>query len=1023
MRWLLKVSLISLLWTAMLLLFQASSGEAMEDSSKRTINFARDIQPILAASCYHCHGPETEMGELRLDLKQAAFQGGISGKVIVPGKSQESLLLQRVLGLGDKPRMPLSGSPLNPEQIALLRDWIDQGASWPEDAAKGVSSIRKHWAYVKLVRPEPPQVSNSPWVHNAIDAFVLARLEKEGLSPSPEAGKETLIRRLSLDLIGLPPTLEEVDEFRTDGSPKAYEKVVDRLLASPHFGERWARPWLDLARYADTNGHEKDRRRSIWKYRDWVIDAFNRDIGFDRFTIEQIAGDMVPSATQEQRIATGFHRNTLFNEEAGVDPEEDLWHNIVDRVSTTATVWLGTTLACAQCHDHKYDPLTQKDFYRLFAFFNNGDYFVKGELGASLTRFIEPVLELPTPEQETRRKTIRAEMTVLKETLRNWTPELKAARGSWEKGIAAAPSDWTVLIPERVKSSGGSHLKVLADDSILAGGENPLSDDYVVEAHTAQKEITGLRLEALPHPSLPKGGPGRDPHGNFILNAVHVEIASQEHPKDFQPLAFKESAADDFYKEFMTDLDPRNLLKAESQGWGIDVSKEDHRLPRQLVLVPKEPFGFSSGTRIRITLRHHSEDGRQGLGCFRFSVSTTDNPARIVQIAARLRPLIDQPPTKRTAQQDRDLGEYFLTIAALLEPARDRLHALQRELDTLGIVTTLVMEERPGFERPSTELRIHGSFTNRGEQVYAGVPGVLHPLPQDQMPNRLGLAHWLVSEENPLTARVTVNRFWEQVFGRGIVETSEDFGTQGAHPTHPELLDWLASEFMRERWSVKKLLRLIVTSAAYRQSSRATLDLLEKDPHNTLLARGPRFRMEAEMIRDAALRASGMLSPKIGGPSVFPNQPDGVWDIPYNLDQWTMSSGEDRYRRALYTFWRRTSPYPTFMAFDATSREFCTVRRVRTNTPLQSLVLCLINEVTTVDFRHDRFQRSGPDKGCGIFVMRFEIVMDGMDQLRHAVEAAPTNPLLSQLSKPDFHHVEPRTTGGNEMELEPGMLG
>ncbi len=901
--------------------------------------FARAILPILSNSCQRCHGAEVQMGELRMDSREALLRGGTSGPAIVPSNGQGSLLVRRVLGLDDKPRMPLQGSPLTPEQTKAVQLWIDSGAPWPEGVSPEVTQLARHWAYVKPVRSEAPQVRNRQWVRNPIDAFVLAKLEKEGLSPSPEAPRETLIRRASLDLIGLPPDLKEVESFLANPSPDAYEKLVDRLLASPHFGERWARPWLDLARYGDTNGHEKDRRRSIWKYRDWVIDAFNKDIGFDRFTIEQIAGDMLPNPTLEQRIATGFHRNTLFNEEAGVDPEEDLWHNVVDRVGTTATVWLGSTLACAQCHDHKYDPFTQKDFYRLFAFFNNSEYAVKGEPGGSSTRFIEPVLELPTPEQEARRGAILPQVSQLKDTLKRWTPELRADQLQWEKQVTESQADWTILRPESVASTGGSRLEVLADSSVLASGENPLADNYVLEARTESQNLSGLRLEVLPHQRLPKGGPGRDPHGNFILNSIRVEVTPAEHPGRWETVPFREAGADDFYKEFMTDLDPRNLLKTESQGWGIDVSKEEQRLARQLVLAPEQPFGFAGGTRMRITLRHHSADGRQSLGCFRLWVTGSAAPLDLVRITAKLRPVLSLAEAKRTADQRRQLAEYFLSVAPALQPIRDRLQMLERELKELGIVDTLVMQERAGFERPATFLRVRGSFINKGEKEFAGVPGALHPLPSDQMPNRLGLARWLVDENNPLTARVMVNRFWEQIFGRGIVETSEDFGTQGSLPAHPELLDWLATEFRQQKWSVKRLLRLIVTSATYRQSSRVTPELLEKDPDNKRLARGPRFRMEGEMMRDAALAASGLLSRKIGGPSVFPHQPEGIWDIPYNLDQWRMSAGEDRYRRGLYTFWRRTSPYPSLMTFDATSREFCTVRRIRTNTPLQALTL------------------------------------------------------------------------------------
>jgi mono/diheme cytochrome c family protein len=674
---------ISLLFSLYLLAAGLSAGRAQTAAGDRAD--VREVLPILKASCFQCHGPERQSGGLRLDTRAFALKGGLSGPAITPGSGKASRLLQRLQGVGGA-RMPLGFAPLSPEQIARISAWIDQGAVWPADLN------RKHWAYVKPVRPAVPKVKTKAWVRNPIDAFVLARLEKEGLKPSPEAPKGVLLRRVTLDLIGLPPSPKEVDAFLADTSPNAYEKVVDRLLASPHYGERWARLWLDLARYADTNGYEKDARRSIWPYRDWVIQAFNSDMSFREFTIEQIAGDMLPNATRDQKIATGFHRNTMLNEEGGVDREEQRWLTVVDRVGTTGSVWLGTTLACAQCHNHKYDPFTQQDFYRFFAFFD---------------RAKEPTLELPTPELEAKRK------------------------------------------------------------------------------------------------------------------ALQADIAAQE---------------------------------------------------------------------ARVT-------------------AETDE--------AKRKPLIDQ------------LGN------------------LKKQLDELSIPTTLVMEEPVTKDLPTTYMHVKGAFLVKGEQVTAGVPEVLPPLPAGETPDRLALAKWLVSDDNPLTARVTVNRFWEQLFGRGIVETSEDFGTQGQRPTHPELLDWLAATFMETRnagnvacgWSMKRLLRLMVTSATYRQDSRVTPALPARDPQNHLLARGPRFRLEAEMIRDSALSAASLLSLKVGGPSVFPYQPDGIWVIPYNGDQWQMSPGDERYRRGLYTFWRRTSPYPSFVSFDATSREFCTVRRIRTTTPLQALTV------------------------------------------------------------------------------------
>ncbi len=601
-------------------------------------------------------------------------------------------------------------------------------------------SAKTHWAYVQPVRPELPKVKNSHWVRNPIDDFVLARLEKEKLKPSPEADRVTLIRRVSLDLTGLPPTIAEVDAFVGDKSKDAYEKLVDRLLASPHYGEKWARLWLDLARYADTHGYEKDPKRSIWPYRDWVIGAFNQNMPFDQFTVEQIAGDMLPNATEEQKVASGFHRNTMFNTEGGVDPEEARVATIVDRVNTTATVWLGSTLACAQCHTHKYDPFTINEYYRMFAFLNNED---------------EPQMDLPTPAQKAQEKKLQADIKKLEAEYKAQTPELTAAQNEWEQTLAKV----------------------------------------IVENKTAEASNT---------------------------------------PPDIK---------------------------------------------------------------------------------------------KILQLST----------TNRVEKDNKALSDYFRSNSPALKPVRDQLAEARKQQKELKaqIPTTLVMSERK--EPRETHIMVRGNFLNLGDKVTPGVPAILPPLPAGEPDNRLTLARWLVSPENPLTARVTMNRFWGQYFGHGIVETVEDFGTQGERPTHPELLDWLATEFIRQKWDMKAMHKLIVMSATYRQSSRATPEMVERDPENRLFERGPRFRVPAETVRDIALEASGLLSSKIGGPSVFPYQPDGIWTQIYSGDKWEISKGEDKYRRGLYTFWRRTSPYPAFMSFDAPSRELICTRRPRSNTPLQAL--------------------------------------------------------------------------------------
>jgi mono/diheme cytochrome c family protein len=673
------------------------------------VDFVRDIQPIFKASCLKCHGPEKPKAQFRVDSRAHALKGGVSGKAILPGKGGDSLLVKLLTSADPEERMPRKAEPLSKDQIDRIRVWIDQGADWP-DVAAGAGKAETHWAYVKPVRPAPPQGTLAP-----IDAFVRARLAKEGLQPATEASRETLIRRVSLDLVGLPPSPKEVDDFLADASGDAYEKLVDRLLASPHYGERWARPWLDLARYADTNGFNFDTRRTMWKYRDWVLDALNRDLPFTQFTIEQIAGDLLPGATLEQKIATGFHRNTMTNEEGGTDPEEARWETLVDRVNTTAAVWLGSTFACCQCHNHKYDPFTQKEFYQFLAFFESST---------------EPKIELLTPEQQAHRKELRA---------------------------------------------------------------------------TIAREEAKLRKETLP---------------DHVTKALAIAVE------------------------------------------------------------------------------------------------------------------------KRTNTQRNDVVIYCRSQApADYKPLTEPLLELYSELEKLDVGTALVLQEKVGEEPPSTYVRIKGGFVNKGEKVQAGTPASLPPIPAGKPLNRLGLAYWLVDENNPLTARVVVNRFWGEFFGRPLVESPEDFGTQCQPPLHPELLDWLATEFVAKGWSAKALHRTIVLSATYRQSSRLAPGAYERDPYNRLLARGPRFRLEAEMIRDAMLAASGLLSEKVGGPSVFPLQADtsGVVAINKVDTAWAASPGEDRYRRGLYTHWRRTAPFAAFAVFDAPSREVCTVRRPRTNTPLQAL--------------------------------------------------------------------------------------
>jgi len=887
--------------------------------------FASTIRPILAARCYSCHGPSVQQNGLRLDSLAAILQGSDSGKIVVPGKPASSRLLRR-LEAQERPMMPYGGPALSSSEIASIRQWIELGAPGPDSTAPlAAAKIQKHWAYIKPVPPTLPQVKNTGWCRNPIDTFILAKLESEGLTPSSEAPKRTLLRRVYLDLIGLPPTPSEVDAFLADSSPNAYEKVVDQLLASPRYGERWARPWLDLARYADSNGYEKDNPRVAWEYRDWLIKALNQDMPFNQFTIEQIAGDMLPNPTQDQLIATGFHRNSMLNQEGGIDVEEYYWYSLVDRVNTTASVWLGSTLGCAQCHNHKFDPFTQKDYYRMLAFFGNGEH---KKAGAGDYFMAEAELALPTPEQARKSQELHSKISQLQTALDTQTPQLTPAQQVWEKDIASSESRWSVLTPSHIESVGGATLTLQPDGSILASAKNPQADTYKLAAKTNLAKLTGVRLEVLPDPGLPHNGPGRDPDGNFFLSDFEMQINGQ-------PVIWKSSTADESQEGYSA----KNIVKKRPNtlsGWAIDAS-DSSVWRRQAIFVPTEITTIPAGSILTFTLRHEMRKTSRNIGRFRLSLTALPDPEFIVQLPAGLRTVLAKPAAERTAEEREKLSAAYRSVAPSLDSTRTQIAALEKEVAKLGISTAMIMQERPSFTRPAAYLRERGTFTSPGELLYADVPSALNPLPRDAMPNRLGLAQWLVSEDNPLTARVTVNRFWETIFGRGIVETSEDFGSQGEPPSHPELLDWLATEFMQNGWSMKKIQKLMVMSATYRQDSHVSPEMTARDPYNRLYAHGPRFRVEAEMVHDMVLDESGLLSSKMYGPSVFPYQPEGVWDIPYSDDKWVPSEGEDRYRRAIYTFIRRSAPYPSLVTYDAPSREFCTVRRVRTNTPLQAL--------------------------------------------------------------------------------------
>ena len=934
----------------------ASALAAAPDISKlppptdRPVDFVKDIQSIFSKNCYGCHGPKKQEAAFRLDSKQIALKGGELGPAIIPGRSGGSLLIHLVAGLVEGKVMPQKGDRLTTEQIRLLRAWIDQGANWPESASVEVEDKRQHWAFKAPVRPLEPNVKSAKWRRNPIDSFILARLEKQGLQPSPEADRVTLIRRLSLDLIGLPPTIQEVDSFLDDKSPDAYEKLVERLLSSAHYGERWGRHWLDVARYADSNGFEKDATRSIWPYRDWVIQAFNRDQSFDQFTVEQLAGDLLPNATLDQRIATGFLRNSMMNQEGGIEPEQFRIDAMIDRVDAVGRTWLGLTIACAQCHNHKYDPISQREYYQLFAFLNNDD---------------EPVIEVPTPDQQRKREEILAKLRKLEDKAMSETTDLAERMTAWEEDIAGAAGDWTVLEPKEWMNFATKYEKQ-SDHSLLGGGDVKPGAVTHVWVDTTLTNITGFRLEALMHANLPYGGPGLVQKGSWLLKEFTCEAYAPTNANVTNKVTFRRALASLEAPGFsITNAFDGNTDKG---GWTAAIVPIRRNAEDRAVFECVEPIaGFPGGTRLKFTVyqKHSSGDGHNGeldkeskldchaFGRFRISATTRHAPLAVDPLTLQQRQLLSISPEQRTPEQKREL----FGVVRFHDPA---FADLNRSIDNAltnwpYAATTLALQQRA--ESRSTHIFKRGDWQRLGDAVEADVPDVLHPFPKDTPRNRLGFAKWVVDHRSPTTARVVMNRIWQVYFGQGLFTTPEDIGTRVETPSYPDLVDWLACEFMDpvERlnysavrpWSFKHMHRLIVTSATYRQSSKVTPELLSKDPYNRLLARGPRFRVEAETVQDIALSVSGLLNPRIGGPSVRPPIPGNVADQVYGGFSWPESAGEERYRRGMYTFWKRSLPFPSLLAFDAPPAEGSCTRRVRSNTPLQALTT--LNEKTFVE--------------------------------------------------------------------------
>lgn len=1051
----------------------------------KQIDFNREIRPILSENCFACHGPDKNKRKagLRLDRADEAASKLESGdRAIVPGDVEKSKLLKMVTSADEDDRMPpkKSGKRLTKDQIALLGEWIAQGAAWQE-----------HWAYIPPRKAPLPETKNKNWVQNEIDSFVLERLEREGVKPSPKAEKHTLVRRVTLDLTGLPPTIEEIDGFLADESPGAYEKVVNRLLESAAFGERFGQWWLDLARYADSDGYHADVPRSMWQYRDYVIQAFNTNKRFDQFTVEQLAGDLLPHATLEQRIATAFNRNGMSSTEGGADPDEYMNKYVTDRVNTLGTVFLGSSTACTECHDHKYDQFTQREYYQLYDFFNRIP-----EKGLDSDP-APPFVKVPTAEQTASLAQMKKEIESLESGRRDLLDKndgaLDQAQFKWEqKQRQRIHANWQLLAPESLSSSGGATLLRLDDHSLLAGGTNAAKETYEIKLKVPQHEITAIRLEALMDETLPLKGAGRASNANFVLTGFEVQAESADASKEpsvidiewgkwsllgaFKAATSKEIFEKPFIDEGLPDLaktyeegrlkwneppywndglpqplwgensvtyfyrtitvkSPRYislmlgsdggmqvwmngakvqngvfrgtavkpdqvlvrlnaglnklLLKVHhgngaggfyfglpqgpvlsypvefataiadyqqkdhpvkaaidgkpETGWAVDGQDEKLRANRQAIFVTKAPILFAGGAVLKLRLKFEAPSHGHNLG--RFRLAATDAAGGwedLVALPQSIQTALFSTPDSSPSGQKTELRDHYRdNFDPELKPLNEKLAGARKaQTDLNGRIATIrVMEDMP--QPRATHIRVRGDYRNIGEQVAAGVPHILPTLPPNEQTNRLTLAKWLVHPDHPLLARVTVNRFWALYFGLGFVRTGNEFGTQGELPSHPDLFDWLARDFIESQWDIKAMQKKIVMSATYQQSSKISPELLARDPGNRLLARGPRFRMTAEMIRDCALDYAGLLDRKRppGGPSVKPYQPAGLWEEKmFGGNKYEESKGADLHRRSLYTLWKRTVLNPSMMTFDAPDRALCTEQRSITCTPLQAFL-------------------------------------------------------------------------------------
>lgn len=964
---------LPLAWCAVCLLVMESALVAVEPASD-VVRFNRDVRPILSDHCFQCHGPDgkNRKADLRFDQDDTLTTGSAGEALVLPGKPEESELFRRIISRDEEEVMPppSHGEGLTNEEISMMRKWIEQGAVW-----------QKHWSLIPPQRPESPAVKSENWPRNQIDHFVLARLEANGLAPALEADKGTLLRRVSLDLTGLPPTPDEVLAFEQDDHDGAYERAVDRLLDSTRYGERMAIRWLDGARYADTHGYQTDGPRDMFRWRDWVIDAYNSNMPFDQFTKEQLAGDLLPHASRSQLIATGFNRNHRANSEGGILDEEYLAEYAADRVETTCTVWLGITMMCGRCHDHKYDPFTQKDYYQLFAFFNSvperGKVFKIGNT--------PPLVRAPTQEQEKRLASLERGIDTETAFLEARRPDWKAALQKWTEDLASETElDWQPSDSLNFVATFDKPVENLVPPPNHA---KPLFDDPLKGVMSVVRETTPLESEGIVGKGVTLDGNGAislGDVGNFDFLSRFSYSFWVKFPEDAQGVILARMKDDDALSgmSFVLGTDHRlqlnfvsrwldDALRLETSEplpaneWlhlvvtydasraasGVQCFLGGNPLPMK-TLLDELLQTFKTNEPVRLGLAHSTIPPFKGeIDEIRaYDKVLSDSEIEILGTPQSISAIARIPSNSRSAGESKKLEEWYLEHQADddLRKSWKSLRDLGKERDLLfaAVPTVMTMQEKP--EPTETFILVRGQYDNPGAKVERGVPSELPPLKAERItPNRLDLANWIVDPLNPLTSRVAVNRFWQMYFGQGIVKTVDDFGSQGEWPTHPELLDWLAAEFVESGWNVKHMQRLIVTSSTYRQSSSETLEGYRRDPENRLLARGPRVRLPAEMIRDRALAASGLLVEQVGGASVRPYQPPGLWKELNGLFDYQADEGEKLYRRSLYTYWKRTSPPPFMMTFDTAGRETCFVRESRTNTPIQALNL--LNDMTFIE--------------------------------------------------------------------------